>query len=205
MALLTTLLATALLMGLGLSIALVGTMEAVLGAHDRNARALREASLAAAHLAVADLRAQPSWSAVLAAGSIPPFAGVPGRAIDPGVSPPAPWGGPALDLLALTADVQAAADTGNGDPQAWRLFESGRLDRLVPGPSPGPWYLAVWVADDWADGDGNPSTDTNGILAVRAVAFGPGGGAMTTVVSVMKTIVAGEPDRVQILAIRPAD
>ena len=205
MALLTALFAMALMMGLGLSIALVGTMEGVLGAHDRNARTLREASLAAAHLAIADLRARPSWSAVLAAGSAPPFAGVPGRALDPTVFPPAPWGGPALDLLALTADVQAAADTGNGDSQAWRLFESARLERLVPGTSPGPWYLAVWVADDWADGDGNPSVDANGILAVRAAAFGPAGGAMTTVVSVMKTTVAGEPDRVRILTIRPGD
>ena len=179
-------------------------MEAVLGAHDRNARVLREASLAAAHLAIADLRVQPSWSAVLAAGSVPPFAGVPGRALDPAVSPPAPWGGPALDLLALTADVQSAADTGNGDPQVWRLFESGRLDRLVPGTSPGPWYLAVWVADDWADGDGNPSVDVNGILAIRAVAFGPGGAVMTTAVSVMKPTVAGEPGVVRILTIRPA-
>jgi hypothetical protein len=205
MALLTTLFATALLMGLGLSIALVGTMEGVLGAHDRNARALREASLAAAHLAIADLRAQPSWSAVLAAGPIPPFTAVPGRAIDPNVPPVAPWGGAPLNLLAHTADVQAAADTGNGDPQAWRIFESGRLDRLLPGTAAGPWYLAVWVADDWADGDGDPAADTNGILAVRAVAFGPEGAAMTTTVSVMKTTVAGGPERVRVLAIRSPD
>jgi len=205
MALLTTLFATALLMGLGLSIALVGTMEAVLGAHDRHARALREASLAGAHLAIADLRARPSWSAVLAAGPTPPFAAVPGRAIDSSVPPVAPWGGAPLDLQALTADVQAAADTGSGDPQAWRIFESGRLDRLLPGSAPGPWYLVVWVADDWADGDSDPSADTNGIIVVRAVAFGPGGSAMTTVVSMMKTTVAGGPDRVRVLTIRPAD
>jgi hypothetical protein len=205
MALLTTLFATALLMGLGLSIVLVGTMEFVLGAHDRNARALREASLAAAHLAIADLRAQPSWSAVLAEGSMPPFAAVPGRAIDPSASPVAPWGGAALDLLALTADVRVAANTGNGDPQVWRIFESARLDRLLPGAAAGPWYLVVWVADDWADGDGDPAADTNGILAIRAVAFGPGGSAMTTVVSLMKTTVAGTPDRVRVLTIRSAD
>ena len=31
----------------------------------------------------------------------------------------------------------------------------------------------MWVSDDPAEGDGNPLNDTNGVLTVRAQAFGP--------------------------------
>jgi hypothetical protein len=202
MAVLTVLFATVLLMGIGLSVALIGTSEATLAADDRAARTLREASLAGVHLAVADLRLRPSWSAVLSPGTAP-FSANPGRAFVPDLTPLAPWDGSRLDLVAMTADVQAAADTGVGDPQAWRLFECGWLDALVPGAGAGPWYVAVWVADDTADGDGNPSTDANGVVLLRGVAYGPRGARVATVVSVMKTVVAGEPDRVRILTVRP--
>ena len=202
MALLSAVLATALLMGLGVSIMLVGTSEAVLGAHDRAARALKEASLAAVHLAVADLRRQPSWSAVLSAGSTP-LSALPGRAADFTLTPQAPWGGPALDLRRLTVDVAAAADIGGGDPQVWRLYEYGGLAELVPGAAESPFYLAAWVADDRADGDGDPLVDANGVLAIRAVAFGPGLGRAVTAVSLGKTAPPGGPDVVRILTIRP--
>lgn len=204
MAVLSALFATVLLMGLGVSIVLIGTTEATLAARDRAGRALREAALAAAHLAVADLRIQPAWSAVLAAGSVPERSAAPGRAIDPTLAPAAPWGGAPLDLRALTADVQAAADTGVGDPQVWRLYESGSLPSLAPAVLPDPWYLAVWVADDSADGDGNPLVDVNGILAIRAVALGPHQARVTTAVSVLKFTDSGGLAQVRILTVRPA-
>ena len=202
MALLSAILATTVLMGLGLSIVLLGTSEAVLAAHDRMARALREASMAAVHLAIADLRRQPAWSTVLAAGTAP-LSAAPGRAADLSVTPPAPWGGGMLDLSQLTADVAAAADTGSGDPQLWRLYEFGRLDSLVPGAPGLPFYLAVWVADDAADGDGDARTDSNGILALRAVALGPGQVRAVTAVSIGKTTPPTGPAAVRILTIRP--
>jgi hypothetical protein len=37
----------------------------------------------------------------------------------------------------------------------------------------GPWYIAVWIADDRADIDGDPSVDSNGLLSVHATAYGP--------------------------------
>ena len=202
MAVLTALLATALLMGLGLSIALIGTTDAALAAHDRTSRALREASLAAAYLAVADLRGQPSWSSVLAPGAATIVSAAPGRFLDADLAPLAPWDGSVLDLRAMTADVAADADTGGGDPQVWRLFASGRLPLLMPDAAVAPWYLAAWVADDRADGDGDPLADANGILVLRAVAFGPRGARVATRVSAMKTLVAGTA-RVRILTIRP--
>ena len=202
MALLSAILATVLLMGLGASLVLIGTSEATLAAHDRDARALREAAVAVAHLAVADLRRQPQWSLVLAAGATP-LSAIPGRAADTTLTPSAPWGGAPLDLRQLTVDVAAAADTGSGDAQAWRLYEYGSLAQLVPGPSAGAMYVAAWVADDSGDGDGDPLTDSNDILAVRAEAYGSGGSRAVTTVFLRKTASSAGPDGVRILAIRP--
>ena len=202
MALLAALIGTVLLMGLGVSIVLTGTVEGVLAAHDRTARALREASLAAAHLAIADLRAQPSWPAVLAPGA-EPLSAAPGRALGSTLTPPAPWGGALLDLRQLTVAVAAMADTGGGDPQVWRLYEFGSLPALAPEVAGIPFYAAAWVADDRADGDGDPLTDANGILTVLAAAYGPAGSAAVTAVSVRKTIPPAGPPEVRILTIRP--
>ena len=202
MAVLSVILATTLLMGLGVSSVLLGTSEAVLAAHDRTARAMREASMAAVHLTVADLRRQPSWSAVLGAG-VGPVSALPGRLTEVSVTPVPPWGGPLLDLRQSTVDVQAAADTGSGDPQIWRLYEFGPLSRVVPDASVPPLFVAAWVADDPADGDGDPLTDSNGILAVRAEALGPANSRAVTAVSIRKTALPGELAAVRILTIRP--
>ena len=202
MAVLSATLASVLLMGLGLSIVLMGTTEGVLAAHDRAGRALREASLAAVHLAVADLRRQPSWSAALAAGAAP-LSAAPGRAMDTSLTPAAPWGGATLDLRQLTVAVAAAADTGSGDPQLWRLYQSGSLSELILGGPGGTAYIAAWVADDPADGDGDPLVDANGILAVRGVAYGPSGGMAVTAVSIRKTAPPAGPEEVRVLTFRP--
>jgi hypothetical protein len=73
---------------------------------------------------------------------------------------------------------------------------------IVPA-SATPFYLAVWVADDVADGDGDPLNDANGILALRAVALGPGGIRAVTAVSIGKTALPAAPEQVRILTIRP--
>ena len=175
MALLTALFATALLMGLGLSVVLLGSAETTLASHDRDARALAYASKAAVAVAAADLRARPSWSALLAPGAVPEASASPGRFVDPTLAPAAPWNGDPLDLRALTGRLQADSDAVTslgGDAPTWRLFEYGSLARLVPeasATSRNPYYLVVWVADDRGDGDGSPAADSNGIIVVRAV------------------------------------
>lgn len=206
MAVLTALLAAALLMGLGVSIVMLGAGEATLAAHDRAARALRQASTGAVHLALADLAALPSWSALLAPGPVAPLSAVSGRLADGSLLPAAPWGGPAIDLAGLTLRLQAATDASQGpagDPQVWRLLEYGPLDRAVPGARSGACYLVVWVADDRADSDGDPATDSNGIVAIRAVAYGPGEGLASLDVSVARPAGAGGPGGARILTIRP--
>jgi hypothetical protein len=195
MALLTALLATALLMALGLSILLLGSAETTLASHDRDARALAYAARGAASVAAADLRALPSWAGLATPGAVPEVSATPGRFIDSTLVPAAPWGGAALDLRALTSRLQAESDAtapAGGPAPPWRLFEYGALARLVPeSASRNPYYLVVWVADD------------NGVAVTRAVAYGPGEGRSTTEVSVFRQAVPGGLDRVRILTIRP--
>lgn len=182
MAVLTALLATLLLTALGVSIALLGIEESMLSLHERTARALRHAASAGAQLAVADLRLAASWDPLLVAGATPPLSAVPGRFVDSTLTPAAPWNGAPIDLAAATTALQAAstASRGPGDaPQVWRLYLSGPLARAAPSAATGPWYLAVWIADDRADIDGDPTVDSNGLLSVHAAAYGPADAAVS--------------------------
>jgi hypothetical protein len=204
-ALLTALFATAMLMALGVSLVLMGSAETTLARRDRDARMLAHASRAAATLAVADLRAAPSWAAVLAPGADPLVSATPGRLL-PGTSSVAlPWGG-SLDLRALTSRVQAEGNAAGvpGEPSEWRLYGAAILAAVVPEAAErNPCFMAVWVADDPVDGDGNPAADNNGILLLRAAAFGPGEGEAITTATVSREAPGGGPPVVRILAIRP--
>src|SRR5436305_940044 len=87
MALLTALLATALLMGLGVSILLLGSTETALASRDRDSRALGYAARAGASVAAADLRAMSSWAALGTAGPVPEVCATPGQLIDSTLMP----------------------------------------------------------------------------------------------------------------------
>jgi hypothetical protein len=205
MAVLAAAIAAALLSGLALAIALLGAGEGMLASHERMSRSLRQAAEGAVQLALADLRSAPSWDVVLAAGGVAEVSAAPGRLFDGSLLPPAPWGGGVVDLRAATVRLQAAADAGRGPgdgPQVWRLFIAGPLARAVPGVAAPPWYVGVWVADDRADSDGDGGHDSNGIVAVRGMAFGPFD-ALAAVDASLWRDPAGSSGAVRILTIRP--
>lgn len=208
MAVLAALIASALLTALALSIALLGLGESALAANARTARALRHASSAAAELAVADLRGLPSWAGVLQPGLSSQVSASAGRFVDSSLVARAPWDGSPIDLRAMTDAVQTAADANRGPadaPQTWRLLDYGPLGRVAPGLTADPWYLAVWVADDSADTDGDPGRDNNGVLRLHAVALGPSEAVMAVDLSVVRIVVAGAPDRIRVLTVRPGE
>jgi hypothetical protein len=205
-ALLTAICATALLMGLGVSLLLLGSGEAVLGAHHRDAVAAAYAARAAAAVGLTELRALSSWSGVVSAGTYPEVSLTPARLVDSSLSPASPWGA-TLDLRALTARVQSESDAAGspGDPVIWRLFAYAPLSRLAPqAAQTNPLYLLVWVGDDPADGDGNPSADKNGILLVHAESAGADGLRSIVELSVMRRPSPGGPDLFKTLTIRPS-
>jgi len=191
MALLTSLFATALLMGLGLSILLLGSAETALAARDRESRALAYAARAGANIATADLRVLPSWAGVGAPGIVAEVSATAGQLVDSTLVPAAPWGGPRLDLRALTARLQAESDAvaPSGSAASWRLFSYGPMARLVPESGwQNPFYLVVWVADEGSN------------LVTRSVAYGPGDGRSITEASLVREPVT---NGVRILTIRP--
>jgi hypothetical protein len=190
-ALVTALFATALLMGLGLSIVLLGSAETALASRDRDGRALGFAARAGVSIAAADLRALPSWAGVAVPGAVPEVSATPGQLVDSTLVPASPWGGPPLDLRALTARLQAESDAAaaSGSAPSWYLFSYGPLARLVPESGwQNPYYLVVWVADEGSN------------LVARSVAYGPGDGR-----SITETSLVRDPgtNLVRILTIRP--
>jgi hypothetical protein len=58
----------------------------------------------------------------------------------------------------------------------WQLIAYAPLaDVIETGTVLSPMYIAVWVADDQAETDNDPTKDANGVLLMRSQAFGPGG------------------------------
>ena len=77
----------------------------------------------------------------------------------------------------LTDALQQRANGGRSwgaDTPVWQLYAWGAAaDWLPAGRSTNPFYLAVWVADDVDDADGNPLVDSNGTIVVHALSLGP--------------------------------
>jgi hypothetical protein len=200
-AVLGAMLATVLLSALGLAIALLGIGETTLASRERVTRSLRLAAEGAGQAALIDLSLLTTWDPVLARGAVDESAGIRARFSESDLAPPAPWSGRPLDLRALTLAARTTSDALRGPADAiqrWRLFANAPFERLAPGAGSGPWYVAVWVADDRADTDGDPDRDSNGMIAVRAVAFGPGDAS-----AALELTLAREAGRVRTVAIRP--
>jgi hypothetical protein len=133
--------------------------------------------------AVQDLLMVPRWNDILAGSTQSSF-------IDTTTTPTLPAGG-SISLTAMTTSLQSATDTQNAwgaNNPVWRLYSYGRVDKMLPTNT--VWstmYIAVWIADDPAETDGNPLADTNGVLTLHAEAFGPGGSRKVIEVTVART------------------
>ena len=80
----------------------------------------------------------------------------------------------------LTVGVEQAANAGRAwgaNTPRWTLYAWGPVASWLPGDAiRAPFYSAVWIADDPADGDGNPAVDSNQVIDLYTVVLGPGGG-----------------------------
>jgi hypothetical protein len=184
-ALILVLLVTSFLSAVGLGLAVMVFMDRLATGNVRGSVALLHAADAGLELAAHGL-ARADWGEVLAGREQSSFSdGAPSGVRD------LPGGG-AVNLTAETntlncgrttacsnAQMEANSDErpwGPNNPR-WRLYAYGPLDHLAAIVRPTPCYLAVWVADDWRERDGDPVTDGaeagRGVLRVRAGAYGP--------------------------------
>jgi hypothetical protein len=192
-ALVMTMMLTGLLTALGLSVALLTTVETWLSASQRTSQELAYAAEAALARVEIDLSASADWSATLG-GAVPGGA----SAFNDRRTAVTLADASSVDLLSVTRTLQAEADARCGarasDPDCpeWQLFAHAPLSALASdGVIASPVYVAAWIADDPFDKDGDPAADTNGRLLVRAQAFGAGGARRTVEAVVGRAAPAG--------------
>lgn len=196
-ALVTALLAAMLLTALGMAVVLVSNTESLITGNHRGAAEALYAADAGIERAVQDLLLIPRWNDILAGGTNPAVAGETSSFV--GGDPTAVMtlsNGVTLKLCCDAASVGGAIQTetdayqfGDNNP-IWRLYAWGPVTDLLPGASVrSDMYVSVWIADDPAEieAPGNPLFDTNGVLLLRAEAYGPGGIRKVVEVTVART------------------
>jgi Tfp pilus assembly protein PilX len=192
-ALVLTLLVVLLLTVLSGTLLTITSTETSIAANVEEAVQTLEAARSAAELVVAELSQIPDWREVLAGARTSALTdGAPGVRVMPDASAAdlsvetsrlncgqaGPCG--AAQLVAVTS-----ARPWGADNPVWVLFAHGSLAEVVRGAGALPLpYVAVWVADDPLETDGDPTTDgggppgTNpgaGLLMVHAEAWGASG------------------------------
>ena len=188
-ALIIALMAMMLLTALGAAVVMVSNTETHIAGNYRNSQEALYAADAAVERVVQDLLLIPRWNDILGATAQSGFVdgGMTGAKTLPG--------GGSMTLCCgtntATGQLQAETDTlnlwGANNPQ-WTLFAWGPLQDMLPNDQiDSPMYVAVWVADDPAETDGNPLTDGNGTLTLHAEAVGPSGTRKVVEVTVART------------------
>ena len=188
-ALIIALMAMMLLTALGAAVVMVSNTETHIAGNYRNSQEALYAADAGAERVVQDLLLIPRWNDILSGSAQSAF--VDGGMTDSKTLP----GGGTITLCCgantATAQLQAETDTlnlwGANNPQ-WKLFAWGPLGDMLPNDQiDSPMYVAVWVADDPAETDGNPAADVNGTLTLHAEAVGPSGTRKVIEVTVART------------------
>jgi hypothetical protein len=171
------LLSTVLVSAIGAALTVTANTEAAIISSFRTERELTYAAEAAVERAMQEVRLVTQWNDLLTGVQTTTF-------LDQTMVPALPSGG-TLDLRVLTARMQAATNARFGGPNSpqWRLVASGRLADM-----------AVWVADDVSETDGDPVADSNDVLMIRGEAVGSGGRTRTLDVTVTRAgVPAGQP------------
>ena len=187
-ALVIVILVTSFLSAIGLGLAMIVVMDKLATVNLRGSIALLYAADAVIELTARDLAQLPDWNLALS--------GVVRSLVSDGEPTgvrPIPGGGE-IDLTAetnqlncgrrasCTAEEMAAStrDRPWGVNNArWQLYAYGPSGNFVHFARPSPSYLALWLADDAREADGDPLADAgedaagHGVVRVRAEAYGP--------------------------------
>ena len=168
-ALMLALMTTMLLTALGSALVMLTVTETHITRNYRNAQASLYGADAGIERAIQDLATVSQWNLVLSGSVRSGF-------VEGSLNPVLP-DGTRLSLAAVTRKLQNDTDAlgvwGANNPR-WRLYAYGPLANLLPsGAISSMVYIAVWVGDDPSESDGAPSVDSNGVLTLRAEAYGP--------------------------------
>jgi Tfp pilus assembly protein PilX len=197
-ALITVLLATMLLTALGMAAVLVSNTEGMITANYRRSSEVLYAADAGIERAVQDLLMVPRWNDTLSGGSSA-AAGVSTVTSsfvvgDPTASVAIPAGGNVkLCCSSDSVSYQLQNETNSlnlwaSNNPTWRLYAWGPLVNVLPTATvDSDVFVAVWIADDPSETDGNPLADTNGVLTLHAEAYGGGGSRKIVEVTVART------------------
>ena len=189
-ALIMVILLTAFLSALGIGLIMAVFMDRLATGNFAGSVAMLYAADAGVEIAAHALAQVDDWDQVLAGAQQSGFVdGAPGgvRGIP---------GGGGVDLTAATNQLNCGKATtctsaqmnassrerpwGANNPR-WKLFAYGPMDRLTQLARPAPCYLAVWIADDGVEQDGDPAHDAadslpgHGIVRVHAETYGVAG------------------------------
>lgn len=207
-ALIMVVLATAFLSALGMGLLLAVFMDRLATGNRAGSVAMLYAAEAAIELTARDLAQIEDWDRVLAGDRLSTFTD--GAAAGVRDLP----GGGAVDLTRATNMLNCGRTTtcttaqmnassrerpwGPNNPR-WQLFAYGPMQQVPQIARPAACYLAVWVADDGREQDGDPMTDAadgllpgHGIVRVRAEAFGLAGARRAIEAELLRICPAGQ-------------
>ena len=196
-ALIVALMSMLLLTALGVGLIMTTTTETMIANNFRDSGEAMYAADAGIERVMQDLLTVPDWNRILTGQVQSAF--VDGPPVGPRTLPD----GTTIDLGAATnmlncnrtvacgeADMNAWSAERPWGPKnpRWQLFAYAPLqDVIETGTVLSSMYVAVWIGDDPGDADDLPTNDDNGVLMMRAQAFGPGGAISSIEVNIGRT------------------
>jgi hypothetical protein len=184
MALVLSLMMVILLAALAGSVMVTTAAEMKISGGYANSLAALYAADAALETAIGELLLVPDWNQVLGGTVTSPLADGPpgpreladGARIDLGEAAAyVRCGRPGRCSDADVVTMTIERPWGANNPR-WQRYISAPLGIVLPNAhGPPRFYVVVWAADDAAEIDGDPVDDENGIIVLRAQAYGPRG------------------------------
>lgn len=197
MGVMLALVTTVLLGTLGGGLVTLSNTEAAIAANFRfGAEALYAAESGAEHV-VHELQQSAAWDGWLS--------GVAGSTLTDGTLTPTLPSNRVVSLVAMTSELQAESDAGaewGPNNPRWRLAAHAPVSQFVAGGSGASTYVAVWVADDPSETDGDVWRDANGVVMLRARALGRGVASRSVELIVARHATGGAATGVRILSWR---
>ena len=196
-ALLIALMSVLLLTALGLALVMTTSTETMIASNFGNGQEGLYAADAGIERAMQDVLTVADWNTILAGTNTSAFidGGSTGDRVLPGgntlnllqVANMANCGKVAACTVAEMDTVTAERPWGVNNPR-WQLYAYSGMNDIIPtGTVNSPFYVVVMVADDASETDGDPTKDANGVLAMRAEAFGPGNAHKVIEVTLART------------------